>query len=134
MSKIALRMGVGLLLTVASLAAQATVYRYIDEYGNLIYSNVPPTGIPDAEPLSPAAPVRANRARHPGTPTPASFPRVDAGTQRDRDVQRRRILEEELSEERSLLRRASASGTPDAADQHRRNVEALEKELTFLRR
>ena len=38
--------------------------------------------------------------------TPASFPRVDRDTQQQRDSQRRRILEQELSQEQGLLEQA----------------------------
>lgn len=37
------------------------------------------------------------------TPSPAGFPRVDAGAQRSRDLDRRRILEDELRKEEARL-------------------------------
>jgi len=40
------------------------------------------------------------------TPAPADFPKVDADTQRDRDADRRRILEQELANEEKLLGKA----------------------------
>ncbi len=40
------------------------------------------------------------------TPAPANFPKVDAGTQRNRDADRRRILEQELANEEKLLGKA----------------------------
>ena len=40
------------------------------------------------------------------TPTPPTFPRVDADTQRERDADRRRILQQELSNEERLLDQA----------------------------
>lgn len=40
------------------------------------------------------------------TPTPPSFPKVDANTQQQRDLDRRRILEQELASEDRLLAQA----------------------------
>ncbi len=39
-------------------------------------------------------------------PTPANFPKVDADTQKQRDADRRRILEQELANEQKLLDQA----------------------------
>jgi hypothetical protein len=40
------------------------------------------------------------------TPTPSTFPKVDSDTQRQRDTDRRRILEQELASEERLLDQA----------------------------
>lgn len=81
-------------------------------------------------------------------PTPADFPRVQEGTQKARDTDRRHILEQELAgEQRNLeqARRELAQQvglklplerlTPyrDRVAQHERNISALQKELSSLR-
>ncbi|MDH4181766.1 MAG: DUF4124 domain-containing protein, partial [Betaproteobacteria bacterium] len=87
----------------------------------------------------------------------ASFPRVDANTQKGRDEMRRKVLQDELAVEEKLLaeaRGAYGNGAPPAlADEqsqpqryaeriarlrqsvqlHERNVEALRKELGLPR-
>lgn len=85
-------------------------------------------------------------------PSPASFPRIDSGTQQKRDGVRRSILEEELSSERKSLdevrRRLGIGEKPlagenaaspayqarikqlrDAMQNHERNIAAIQKEL-----
>jgi hypothetical protein len=97
----------------------------------------------------PVAPARSAAA----TPSPAGFPKVDAGTQRNRDDARRRILEEELGGEEKALAQAKAELTEqegtrtgdernyqkvldrlqkykDEVERHQKNVEALKKELS----
>ena len=93
----------------------------------------------------------------PKAPTPATFPRVDAETQKGRDGVRRKVLTEELSAEEKLLaesRLAYADGAPpplpeERADAekyrarigrlkqsvgvHEKNVEALKKELAAVK-
>lgn len=96
--------------------------------------------------------VPAPRAA-PANPTPAGFPKVDPGTQKNRDGARRRILEEELSGEEKALVQAKAELTEqegirtgdernyqrvldrlqkykDEVERHEKNVEALKKELS----
>ena len=88
-------------------------------------------------------------------PTPAGFPKVDAGTQKGRDDIRRKVLSNELTAEEKLLAEARSKfrgSTPpplpeekaDAyADRlgklrievtlHEKNIEALKKELAALK-
>ncbi len=90
-------------------------------------------------------------------PTPAGFPKVDAGTQKGRDDVRRKVLSNELAAEEKLLVEARGKfrdGTPpplpeekgDAqryADRlgklrievtlHEKNIDALKKELAALK-
>jgi len=90
------------------------------------------------------------------TPTPANFPRVEGGVQRERDDVRKRVLTEELATENRLMTESrailnsSSSPLPDETvtspkyldrvaklkqnvDSHTRNIEALNKELNRLR-
>ncbi|MBM3358553.1 MAG: DUF4124 domain-containing protein [Betaproteobacteria bacterium] len=97
----------GLLATLSS-AASAEIWECVDESGNKRFTNIkteakgckllslgPPNTITSPKPqaTTKAAP----------TPPPAGFPKVDAQTQRERDVDRRRILEQELANEQKLL-------------------------------
>ncbi|HWI13230.1 MAG TPA: DUF4124 domain-containing protein [Burkholderiales bacterium] len=96
-----------LLLTTCAGAARAEIYECIDESGNRRFTNIkaeargckqlnvgPVNSVPP-----PAKPVSKSG-------TPASFPKVDAQTQQQRDVERRKILEQELSNEQKLLEQA----------------------------
>jgi hypothetical protein len=88
--------------------------------------------------------------------SPGSFPRVDGDTQKKRDLERRRIIEDELASEQKSLDTARkdlgeqkpAAGADEKAVQksaerlqpykdkvalHERNVESLKKELSNLK-
>lgn len=144
-----------LFLAVLAPAAQAEIYKFVDENGLVTYTNMPRPGskpqmvIPDLSKPGKAVPVPAPA----GTPksggkiaTPSYFPKVDVGTQRKRDDMRRQLLVEELrSEERNLAAAKTALGqgsrTPgadvrklsDAVRMHEKNIEMLNKELSHIR-
>lgn len=152
------------LLTAAAavVGAQSEVmYQCVDEQGHKTFSNVkladkeikcapldlgPPVSVPAATPRTPAR----------TTPTPPGFPKVGDTDQKERDADRRRILENELQAERQNLEQARK----DVAEQenirtgdernyqrvlerlepyknkaalHERNIDAIEKELDKLR-
>jgi hypothetical protein len=65
--------------------------------------------------------------------TPASFPKVDAATQKQRDGSRRQILQDELSSEQKALDQAHANNKTDDVMLHQQNVNLLEKELSGLK-
>jgi hypothetical protein len=138
-------------------AAQNTVWKCTDADGRPHYTNVKEEAkapncrvvaeskvstVPaNAFPTATAAAARPNAA---ATPTPANFPRVDAGTQKARDESRRKSLEDELAaEQRSLSdARAKLADQGDAAqrkplqesvERHERNVAALQRELSNLK-
>ena len=115
----------------------------------------------------PSAPTSTVTKKAPSTPAatgapvargaaPASFPRVDSATQRERDDVRKRVLTEELATEVRMLvesevaMRNGAQPLPDESltspkyldrqarlrttvDNHNRNIQALNKELERLR-
>lgn len=85
----------------------ADIYKYVDENGHVTYSNKPSKGAKklQLEPLNTFTPLQ-HSAKQPETPK--DFPRVDEATQRRRDEERRRILEEELANEQSALEAARA--------------------------
>ncbi len=89
-------------------------------------------------------------------PSPSDFPKVDPVTQKNRDEDRRRILQNELSGEQKALAQAKADliqqesirtgdernyqrvidrlqPYKDAVEQHEKNVEALKRELANVR-
>lgn len=141
----------GLLLV---LSAKAEIYKFIDDQGNVTYTNVPRPGAKKLDlglPPPPAATIPKGAAagkkpRGSASPSPAYFPRVDPNTQRRRDDMRRKLLMEELaSEQRNLdaARRALAAATrqpgadfnklADSVRLHENNIQMLNKELSLIR-
>ena len=148
------------LLLSAILAApvQAQIYKYVDENGQVTFTDVYRRGaqkidLPGAPaPLPPAKPAAPRAA----VPSPANFPRIDAGTQKRRDDIRRQVLQDEMESERrnaEEARRQLALGErlqpgeratdPSylnrvnrlraALQQHEQNVSAIQRELANLR-
>ncbi len=140
----------------------AEIYKSIDENGHITYSNVPLKGASKLN-LDPSTPPSSGGgARSAKTPTPASFPKVDAKTQDQRDDKRKEILSSELDAEKKALEEAKKAYADGAAnpemftaangkrfrnmakyqekvdklqadvDAHQRNVELLQKELDAL--
>ncbi|WP_047395444.1 DUF4124 domain-containing protein [Chitinibacter sp. ZOR0017] len=93
--------------------AWADIYKYVDENGNVTFTNTPVKGA--VRIMSEPAPRRAEssgggsssatqpRANKVNVPSPANFPRVDAATQKSRDTNRRQILNDELTSEQNAL-------------------------------
>jgi hypothetical protein len=146
-----MRLIISLLLLQIALPAAAETCKYVDTEGHVTYSNVP---IKNAKKLScfdaptPVAPPAAAPDR------PAA--RVNANTQRKRDDERRRILQEELTREESSLDEAKKALAEqeeirfggeknyqrvldrlkpyqEAVEQHQKNVTALKQEMANLR-
>jgi len=93
----------------------AEIYKHVDAEGRVTYSNVKLKGAKklDLEPAdtnfggdNSAASRAATRAPQSKTATPASFPKVDAGTQNQRDNKRKEILQAELEAEKQALAKA----------------------------
>ncbi len=91
----------------AMTAAHAEIYKHVDEYGRVTYSNIPIKGAQklNLDPL-PVVPPLAKPKAATANPTPTNFPRVDAGTQKKRDDMRHQILADELATEDKLLAEA----------------------------
>ena len=147
----------------------AEIYKNVDAEGRVTYSNVKIKGAKKLN-LEPAdtnfgtANSSGEAKRTPSTrnATPAGFPKVDAGTQNQRDRKRKEILQTELETEKKALedaRKAYAEGesnpevykTADGKtmrnvpkfegkmktlqadiDAHQRNVQLLEKEISTI--
>ena len=111
-------------------AVTATLYKCMTASGDPSYFNVP--GAPEAEP----APAPRSTPRAASAPSPAGFPKVDAGTQKGRDDVRRKVLSEELATEEKLLteaRTAYAEGAPAALPEEKADVEKYRERIARLR-
>jgi hypothetical protein len=147
-----------LLLALIAGATQAdTLYKCQDDAGHTTYTNQK-TNAKSCVILSQDKPVStftAPKARS-STPTPDGFPKVSSEAQKNRDGDRRRILEDELAAERKNLDAAKRTLTEqeaireggeknyqrvldrlkphqDKVQLHERNIEALQKEIGNLR-
>jgi hypothetical protein len=108
--------------------AGGEVYSHIDRVsGMVVLNNVPPPARSAAGP----APGRALGARAKATST--AFPSVSPVRQRELDVDRRAILQDELNEEqRSLAAASGARAARDVLARHAANIAALQRELARL--
>jgi hypothetical protein len=139
-------------------AVQAdTLYKCQDDAGHTTYTNQK-TNAKSCTILSQDKPVSTFTAPKPraSAPTPEGFPKVSSETQKNRDGDRRRILDEELAAERRNLddaKRALAEQEAqreggeknyqrvldrlkpyqDKVQLHERNIEALQKEIGNIR-
>ncbi len=151
----------------SSAPAVADIFKCVDEAGHVTYTNNKPSG-KGCSTLSRDQAVSSvpsgGMPRPTAVPSPqsgasggaAGFPRVDSGTQRARDNDRRRILEEEMSNEQKSLEAAQkeldeqesvrygnernyqkvldrVQPYKDKVQLHERNIEALRREIANLR-
>jgi hypothetical protein len=150
-----------LLCLILAAPAQAEIYKYVDESGQVTFSDVYRKGGKRIELPGAPAPLPAKPAGKPATkasyqPSPADFPRIDAGTQKRRDDVRRQVLQDEINSERrnaDEARRQLALGErlqPGERDtdatyrsrveklraavlQHEQNVASIQRELANLK-
>lgn len=148
-----------LLSLIFAAPAQAEIYKYVDENGQVTFTDVYKKGAKRIE--VPGAPTQgAARASAPRrasySPSPAGFPRIDPGTQKRRDDVRRQVLQDEIDSERRDVdeaRRQLALGerllpgerATDATyrnrvsklrttvQQHEQNVADIQRELANLK-
>ena len=157
----------GGMLTTAALAQSSDIFVCVDEHGQKVFQN---TGNSknckrmDVQPILTVPASRVPQSRNGVQPaveqrssvSPASFPRVDGETQRTRDSDRRRILEDELRGEEERLAKLKAeynNGEPERRGDERNfalykdrvqrlqediartenNVRALVREMSVLR-
>ena len=139
--------------------AAQTIYKCTDEHGGTLISNTKVNKNCKAVSSSPESSMPAPKARSSGAaanPSPAGFPRVQEDTQRARDTDRQRILEQEMAGEQRNLEQAKKELAEqeairngdeknyqrvldrlqpykDRVSQHERNIQAIQKELGKLR-
>jgi len=92
-----------LICLILAAPAQAEIYKYVDENGQVTFTDVYRKGakridMPGAPAPLPAGEKSPRKASY--NPSPADFPRIDAGTQKRRDDIRRQVLEDEIAGER----------------------------------
>ena len=137
--------------------AQAQIYECVDASGNKVFTNIKSQAkgcrALDVGPVNTVPAFKPPAKTH---PAPTNFPKVDASTQRERDADRRRILEQELGNEQKELAAAQKALAEQEAvrngdernyqrvldrlepyqkrvKQHEANIESLKKELANLR-
>ena len=125
--------------------ANAPIYKYVDAYGNVTYSNTPVPGarrspLPPVHinPYTPPSALLQNRdgasrvtvrpqtspdPRGSAPASPGGYPVIDSATQRQRDSGRARILQEELNNEQKAL--ANARRMLKETEQHAKPDSAL---------
>ena len=135
-----------LMFSGACLPARADIYECIDQDGGKRFTNIPAeskgckvlnVGVPSAPPSAPSPPAAKPVLKAPLVATPASFPRVDRHVQRERDNDRRRILEHELGQEEKLLadaKRELSEGARGPAGELQKKVRLHETNVASLRR
>lgn len=163
----ALCLSTALFWLAAAPADAQDIFKCADVDGRVLYSNVPTKNCRKIvlEPINVAPPPKA--PAKPGAPkaataTPADFPKVDDKTQKSRDGDRRRILENELAGEQQNAEQAKKElaaqqevvlpservqggaingakvqerlqAYKDKVALHERNIEAIRKEIANLR-
>lgn len=153
-------LSVPLTALLAALPAHADVWKCVDADGHITYTNSKSSAkgckVLSQDKLSTVPGGRVS------TPSPANFPKVDGDTQKARDNDRRKILEQELANEQKNLEQARkdlseqegivhpheriaggaingakvqerVQGYKDKLALHERNIEALKKEIGNLR-
>ncbi len=134
-----------------------TLYKCVDDTGVVLYTNQKGGG-KNCTVLSRDLPISTYAApkQAPRSATPNDFPRVNDDTQKGRDTDRRRILDQELATEQQNLEQARKDLTEGEATRlgneknyqkyldrvqalkdnvalHERNVEALKREMATLK-
>lgn len=143
------------LLCIYGAAAQAEVYKYVDAQGHVTYTNVPTKGAQRVQltPLSSYRPSEMPGKRRAEASSDIGA-KVDSGTQKQRDSGRRKILEQELSNEQKALAEAEKAladgkavrhgneknyqkyldrvkGLQDNVTTHQKNIAAIRQELAL---
>jgi len=152
---------IALLSLLLVVPAHAEIYKYVDENGNVTFTDVYKKGakrieMPGAPATLPSASTISPKKRASYAPGPADFPRIDADTQKRRDDIRRQVLQDEIATERrnaDEARRQLALGERvqageratdstylnrvkrlrESVDQHEQNIVAIQRELANLK-
>ncbi|MGE5522695.1 MAG: DUF4124 domain-containing protein [Rhodospirillaceae bacterium] len=98
-----------LLLGACASSLRAEIWECTDEGGNRRFTNIKAEARGckqlNVGPINSVPPPPKPAAKAPAA-TPSNFPKVDAQTQQQRDIDRRKILEQELTNEQKLLEQA----------------------------
>ena len=115
--------------------ARADVYKCVDDDGHVTYTNTKPSAQSKCSALSREQRVSTVPGRAANKPSPSGFPKVDGDTQKARDNDRRKILEQELATEQKSLDQSKKELAEQEAIRtgDERNIEALNKEIGNLR-
>lgn len=144
-------------LVLSASPAWADIFKCVDEAGHVTYTNQRSSAkgcalLSKDQAVSTVSGPRSSARQ----PTPSSFPRVDSDVQKQRDNDRRKILEQELATEQTNLEQAKKeladqeavrSGNEknyqrvldrlqpykDKVALHERNIDALKKEIANLK-
>lgn len=151
-----MRLPVALIAALAAGMAHGQTCKYVDSEGRVIYSNVPVKNARKVTCFQPVKPPPQSSQQAPSDGAATPTPKVDTSTQRQRDDQRRGILESELAAEQERLeaaKRALAEQEAirtgdernyervlerlkpyqDAVAQHEKNIASIKQELANLR-
>lgn len=127
-----------LVLSLAATSAPAETCKYVDDEGHIIYSNIPIKRARKVTCFQPPAPLpEPPSARGEGPASGANDagrPRVEPSTQRRRDEDRRKILEDELAREQKALddaRRALAEQQAERSGEERNYSRVQERLKPF---
>jgi hypothetical protein len=95
------------LLAWLALPAQADIWECMDDSGNRRFTNIKSEskGCKLID-VGPTNTMPASRPQAVSKATPRDFPKVDGDTQRQRDAERRKILDQEMANEQKLLDQA----------------------------
>jgi hypothetical protein len=115
--------------------AQDTMYKCIDEHGNTTFTNTGSTkGCTklNVDPVVIPKLVTPGQRQQPAaaSASPSGFPKVDSTTQRSRDNDRRRILEDELRDKEARLadlKREYNNGEPERQGNERNYQRYIER-------
>lgn len=113
----------------------AQVFKKIDPTtGHITITNIPPRSI--QSPIeSQVSPVPAEKKVAAKTKSvPANFPKLSPEIQKERDSERKKILDDELKAEQLALKNASIQKTDtDTIARHKQNIVALEREIAAIK-
>jgi hypothetical protein len=104
---------IALLLALPAVPAVADIWECVDESGNKRFTNIKAEAkgckllvVSTPNVVAPPPAPAKGQPQPKAAPRPADFPKVDSETQKSRDNDRRRILEQELANEQKLLEQA----------------------------
>ena len=111
-------------------AAQSDVYKCIDEHGAVTFANTGSTKGCTKLNVDPVVIPKYQAPRSANATTNSNFPKVDSATQKSRDSDRRRILEDELRDKQGKLadlKREYNNGEPERRGDERNYQRYLDR-------